>query len=81
MASKTSFCRHAMYFGMEVAYPTADRNWRPTLISRSGSGYGSGSRRTVFTTVNTAVLAPMPSASASVASAVKVQFRRIRRRA
>jgi hypothetical protein len=40
---------------------------------RSGSGYGNGLRRTVLTTENTAVVAPMPSASA--ASAAKLNAR------
>src|SRR4029079_7439325 len=40
---------------------------------RSGSGYGNGLRSTVLTTENTAVVAPMPSASA--ASAAKLNAR------
>ena len=37
---------------------------------RSGSGYGSGRRRTPFTTLKTAVFAPIPSASVTRTTAV-----------
>jgi hypothetical protein len=42
-----------------------------TRTRRSGSGYGSGLKSTEFTTEKIAVFAPMPSASASTATAVK----------
>ena len=42
-----------------------------TIVSRPGSGKGSGRRRTALTTLKMAVLAPMPSASASTATAAK----------
>jgi hypothetical protein len=44
------------------------------IISRLGSGYASGRRSTPFTTLKMAVFAPMPSASASIATAVKPGF-------
>jgi hypothetical protein len=37
--------------------------------TRSGSGNGSGARSTVFTTLNIAVLAPIPSVSVTSATA------------
>src|SRR5690348_14198844 len=43
---------------------------------RSAWGYGSGFSRTVSTTENMAVLAPIPSASAEMAAAVKPGLRR-----
>ena len=46
------------------------------IISRSGSGYASGRSSTPFTTLKMAVFAPMPSASASIATAVKPGFLR-----
>ena len=47
-----------------------------TIVSRSGSGKGSGRRRTAFTTLKMAVLAPIPNASASTATAAKPGFLR-----
>jgi hypothetical protein len=81
MASKTWFCLHAMYLGMELEYPTPARNWRPIFMIRSGCAYGNGCSRTVSTTVKIAVLAPVPSASAVTAIAVKLGFLRIIRKA
>src|SRR5437762_529440 len=43
---------------------------------RSDSGYGRGRRRMLFTSVNIAVVAPMPSASVIVATAVNAGIRR-----
>src|SRR5580704_7088901 len=45
-----------------------------TATSRSGSGYGSGFSNTPFTTENSAVFAPIPSASVSTAIAVNPGF-------
>ncbi len=39
--------------------------------SRSGSAKGSGRSSTPFTTLNTALLAPMPNASANTAASAK----------
>src|ERR1051326_8476762 len=47
---------------------------------RSGSATGRGRSRTAFTTLNTAVLPPMPSASAMTASAVAPGLRMSMRR-
>ena len=47
-----------------------------TLMSDSGSGYGSGLISTPLTTLNTAVFAPMASASVSSTAVVNVGFRR-----
>ena len=48
---------------------------RPGVIlistSRSASGYGSGLKSTAFMKLNISVLAPMPSASETTATAVK----------
>ena len=52
-----------------------------TITSCSGSAYGSGRNSTVFTTLNIAVLAPMPIASVDNTSAVKPGLRRISRSA
>src|SRR5947207_8307029 len=49
------------------------------VTSRSGSRYGSGRNTTRSSSVNTAVVAPTPSASASTADAVKPGLRRNRR--
>ena len=49
--------------------------------SRSESRYGSGSSNTALTTLNTAVAAPMPSASVSTAARVKPGVRIKPRRA
>ncbi len=38
--------------------------------SRSSSGYGSGRNNIVFTTLKMAVFAPIPSASATIATTV-----------
>src|SRR5579883_1008229 len=45
-------------------------------MMRSGSGYGSGCKRTLLTTVKMAVFAPMPRASAATATVVKPGFAR-----
>jgi hypothetical protein len=50
-----------------------------TSASRSGSGKGSGRSRTALTTLKMAVVAPMPSASVTAATAVKPGERRSRR--
>ncbi len=47
-----------------------------TTCRRSASRYGSGSRRTPCTTLKMALVAPMPSASVSTATAVKPGARR-----
>jgi hypothetical protein len=41
------------------------------IISRSGSGNGRGLRRTALTTLKIAVVAPIPSASATTATTAK----------
>ena len=45
-----------------------------TRKRRSGSGNGSGRSSTPLTTVNVATLAPIPSASVTIAAAVKRGF-------
>src|SRR5580704_5184955 len=45
-----------------------------TATSRSGSGYGRGFNKTPFTTENSAVFAPIPSASVNTAIAVNPGF-------
>src|SRR5580692_7789518 len=45
-----------------------------TATSRSGSGYGSGFNKTPFTTENSDVFAPIPSASVNTAIAVNPGF-------
>src|SRR5690242_1454515 len=50
-------------------------------MSCSGCEYGSGWRRTAFTTVNIPVVAPIPSIRQSTAAAVKLGFLRIIRTA
>ena len=45
-----------------------------STVSRPASLYGSGRSSTAFTTLKMAVLAPMPSASASTATAVNPGF-------
>src|SRR6266516_2959447 len=47
---------------------------RSTTNSRSGSGNESGRSKTALTTLKMAVFAPMPSASVSTATAVKLGF-------
>ena len=47
-----------------------------TLTSDSGSGYGSGLSSTPFTTLKTAVFAPMASPSVRSTAIVNVGFRR-----
>src|SRR5947207_1342854 len=49
------------------------------ITRRSESGYGSGRSTTRSSSVNTAVVAPMPSPSASTAATVKPGLRRSRR--
>jgi hypothetical protein len=44
---------------------------------RSAAGYGRGRSSTPYTTENTAVVAPIPSASVSSPAVVKPLFRRI----
>ncbi len=51
------------------AGPPARRRSCHSITRRSASGYGSGRRTTALSTVNTAVLAPMPSASVRIATA------------
>ncbi|MNC89518.1 hypothetical protein D3C83_54660 [compost metagenome] len=58
--------------------------WGETLrniTSRSGSGYGNGSRITVLRTEKIAVFAPIPRASAVTAANVNPGVLRRRRRA
>jgi hypothetical protein len=43
---------------------------------RSAPGYGSGFNSTLFTTLNTAVFAPIPSAMIAIASKAKPGLRR-----
>jgi hypothetical protein len=50
-----------------------ERSHRTT--SRSGSGYGSGFRRSAFTTLKIAVLAPMPMASEATITSVNAGLR------
>src|SRR5215831_8540090 len=45
--------------------------------SRSGSGYGRGRRKTAFTTLKIAVLAPTPKARANIAMGVLLPLRSI----
>src|SRR4029079_19675422 len=45
-----------------------------TISSRDGSAYGNGRNNTPFTTVNTAVVAPIPSASVASAASVNTGF-------
>jgi len=51
-----------------------------TATSSSDFGYGRGFSNTLLTTLKTAVLAPMPMASVSRATAVNVGLRRSARR-
>jgi hypothetical protein len=46
------------------------RSFSQTRTSRSGAGYGSGRISTPLITLNTAVVAPMPSASVTMTRAV-----------
>ena len=46
------------------------------ITARSGSCHGRGRRSTASTTLKIAALAPMPSASVAIATAVKPAFRR-----
>jgi hypothetical protein len=52
-----------------------------TIVSRSGSGYGSGRRITLLTTLKMAVVAPMPRPSVSTAMIAKPGRRAIARSA
>ena len=61
------------------ATPVGPRS--PMSTSRSGSAYGSGRSSTAFRTLKIAVLAPIPSASVSSATAVKPGARSSRRAA
>ncbi len=45
-----------------------------TVMTRSGSGNGSGVRRTPWTTLKMAVLAPIPKARVSVTTVEKPGF-------
>jgi hypothetical protein len=47
--------------------------WSATM--RAGSRYGSGVRTTALTTLNIAVVAPMPSATVRIAVAAKPGWR------
>ena len=51
-----------------------DRSHR--ITSRSGSGYGSGSSISAFTTLKMAVFAPMPIASEATMTSVRPALRR-----
>ncbi|HVZ48558.1 MAG TPA: hypothetical protein VG916_07225 [Gemmatimonadaceae bacterium] len=62
-----------------IGAPCALRSSRVT--SRSACGKGSGSTRIGLTTLNTAVLAPMPTASVATAVHVNAGLRRRRRSA
>src|SRR6185437_3655271 len=46
-----------------------------TSTTRSGSGYGSGCSSMLLTTLNTAVVAPMPSAKVRIVMTVQLLFR------
>src|SRR5712692_6308216 len=79
MESNTWFFLHAMNFGMDAESPRPLGKPRAIRMIRSGSGYGNGWSNTVFTTEKMAVLAPMPSAKAAMATTVKPGlFRRMR---
>ncbi len=51
---------------LKSASPGAPGAFRLSATSCSGSGYGRGLMRTLFTTLNTAVLAPIPMASVRI---------------
>ena len=59
--------------GTDGYWPSKPGTKMRRTTSRSGDGYGSGFRRTALTTVNSAVLAPIPSAR--MASATNVSER------
>src|ERR1039458_7238417 len=61
--------------------PPLFRHKVESVTMRSGSRYASGLSSTALTTLNTAVLAPMPSAMTTTASRVKPGFLRRDRRA
>src|SRR5689334_7093160 len=58
-----------------VGWPGPSVAASPIVTSRSGSAYGSGSKRTALTTLKAAVLTPTPNAIVSIAVAVKPGLR------
>ena len=70
--------RNSMYSGGETqnSVKPSPGNWVVRYISCSGAGYPSGRRITLLTMEKIAVLAPMPSASVSTATAVNPGARR-----
>ena len=67
---RLSFCQ-SIKFGYEIEPVAKFGLLSRSSTSCSGSGYGSGLRRTPFTTENSAVLAPIPNASVKIATAAK----------
>ena len=71
----------SMKFGGESVIDSRPlRPWN-SCTRRAGSRYGSGRSSTPLTTVKTAVLAPMPSASVRTATTAKPGWRRSMRAA
>src|ERR1017187_7941823 len=71
-SSSTWVCRRqALYLGTEAPGPLPCEDDVSSTTMRSGSGKARGLSRTVLTTEKMAVLAPIPSASAEIAVAVK----------
>ena len=65
------FARQSRKSPTDVALRNSGRGFDHSMTSRSGSRYWSGSSSVAYTTLKMAVLPPMPSASASNATAVK----------
>ena len=76
--------RQAMNWGSDMAPKpngVGSLGMGRTVYNCDGSWYGSGRSSTDSTTVKTAVFAPIPMASAPIATAVKAGLRRRLRRA
>jgi hypothetical protein len=75
ISSSACVClRQTLYFGTEAAGPDPCGELFIRTTMRSASGNGRGFRITALITGKMAVLAPIPSASAETAVAVKPDF-------
>lgn len=79
MASRlcAAVCHVANNFGSGAIMKSGDLGGvDQTVTTRSASRYGNGCSTRLFTTLNIAVVAPMPSASVSTAIVVQTGWRR-----
>src|SRR5207244_9386220 len=74
IASNDRALRQVVNFGIEIAEAGPLGYCRHSRMSRSGCANGSGCRSTALTTEKIAALAPIPSASAAIATTLKRGF-------